>query len=441
MTTHVFNIGQPYNDEWWAQNVAMGVITAGWEGEPGDKGTDVMATLNEGDTIIAFANGVGYLGYGEVLAGSTYEILKDKDLPVGWASVHRHIRGVRWEHVILHLEDGIRPNVAGRAAPRNTREAIPDEKLAEQLTAKIRKKSTATPPAPPRVPRTNWEWVFEAVYAINRMQSRPVTPKEVTQYIQRFRPDYLVANTGADLSMMTVNSQSRGSYPHKRVNGNMFSDPPQNNDLLYKEPFSLNGSRIGYVPYEPSKHGVWEMYPDERGKVRLVAPGTEISTIDAAYREALDEAEDTLPAAPIDGNEDLRKKVMGEIVQRQGQGKFRDDLLKAYDGTCAVTGSQTRAVLEAAHIKPYRGDGSDRVDNGLLLRSDIHTLFDLGLLLIDPDTYVIRVSKKLNDTEYASFEGKKLRVPQRKADRPLREHLEDHNKDANAPWLKVTSTD
>jgi putative restriction endonuclease len=94
-------------------------------------------------------------------------------------------------------------------------------------------------------------------------------------------------------------------------------------------------------------------------------------------------------------------------------------------------------VLEAAHIKPYRGDGSDRVDNGLLLRSDIHTLFDLGQLYIEPDNYIIRVVEELHESEYGKFDGQLLRLPKRKAHWPHEGHLKDHIKAANAPCGKV----
>lgn len=440
MATHVFNIGEPYNNTWWAQNVKMGVITAGWDGEPGDRGTEVMQALAEGDWIIAFANRSGYIGYGQVMAGRTYEILLDKDLPKDWTSHHRHIRGVRWDHVIEKLADGIHPDVAGRASPRNTRESVPNDALAERIMGMIRDKGVVPDRAPPRVPREDWRWVAEGVQALYRILKRPVATTEVSAYINHFRPDYRPSNTEPELTMLTVNSNSRGGHPRKRDNGNMLSDPPQTYDILFKKPYVQGKNRVGYVPYEPAKHGVWELYPDERGKVRCVKAGAEVSLIEATFEEAQeDDDENAEGALPIDGDEDQRKKLMGEIIHRRGQSKFRNDLLDAYENQCAVTGSSTRAVLEAAHIKPYRGDRSDRVDNGLLLRSDIHTLFDLGQLYIEPDTYIIRVVEALHETEYGKFDGQFLRLPKRKTHRPLTAHLEDHIKAANAPWVNVVA--
>ncbi len=82
---------------------------------------------------------------------------------------------------------------------------------------------------------------------------------------------------------------------------------------------------------------------------------------------------------------DRRSLVERQIRERRGQGQFRDTLRKRYGDCCLVTGCQILAVLEAAHISPYRGEDDNHPENGLLLRSDIHTLFDLDLLGIQPE--------------------------------------------------------
>jgi hypothetical protein len=83
--------------------------------------------------------------------------------------------------------------------------------------------------------------------------------------------------------------------------------------------------------------------------------------------------------------DDRRQLVERQIRERRGQQKFRDGLRKRYGNRCLVTGSELLAVLEAAHICPYRGEDDNDPQNGLLLRSDIHTLFDLDLLGIEPE--------------------------------------------------------
>lgn len=119
---------------------------------------------------------------------------------------------------------------------------------------------------------------------------------------------------------------------------------------------------------------------------------------------------------------DGRKKVVQEIVRRQGQPKFRKELILAYEGKCAVTGCDVEAVLEAAHIAPYLGKESNAVQNGLLLRADIHTLFDLGLLKIAPKGE-IQLHEKLFNTVYEQYQGKRVHMPTNKSHAPSTEAL------------------
>ncbi|MGO4155990.1 HNH endonuclease [Cupriavidus sp. YAF13] len=109
--------------------------------------------------------------------------------------------------------------------------------------------------------------------------------------------------------------------------------------------------------------------------------------------------------------EDARRKTLAAIVRRQGQPTFRRELLRAYGDRCAISGCDVLEVLEAAHIVPYRGPQTNHVSNGLLLRTDLHTLFDLGLLGIQPKTKVVAVAAALRSTEYGALHGNKLRLP------------------------------
>ena len=109
---------------------------------------------------------------------------------------------------------------------------------------------------------------------------------------------------------------------------------------------------------------------------------------------------------------DARERTNRAIVQRQGQSKFRSELLKAYDGKCAITDCDAEAALEAAHIFPYLGTDTNHVTNGLLLRADIHTLFDLYLISIEPDTNKVIISSSLLNTCYKELNDKPLKSPQ-----------------------------
>jgi predicted restriction endonuclease len=94
---------------------------------------------------------------------------------------------------------------------------------------------------------------------------------------------------------------------------------------------------------------------------------------------------------------------------QQASGFFLS-LLDAYGDRCCVTAEPASAVLEAAHIHPYLGADTNDPANGLLLRSDWHTLFDLGAWTLDK-TFSIMVSRQLGNSSYAAFEGAKIKLP------------------------------
>lgn len=119
------------------------------------------------------------------------------------------------------------------------------------------------------------------------------------------------------------------------------------------------------------------------------------------------------------------------VQPRLGQGSFRVLVTDAYDRRCAVSSERTLPVLDAAHIKPYSELGEHKVTNGILLRQDIHTLFDKGYLTITPDLK-IEVSRRIreefeNGRDYYKYNGQPMRPPQNWMDRPSRDYLAWHN--------------
>jgi hypothetical protein len=104
-----------------------------------------------------------------------------------------------------------------------------------------------------------------------------------------------------------------------------------------------------------------------------------------------------------------RERVIGEIERRRGQPKFRQRLLDAYGRRCAISGCNAEAGLEAAHIRTYKGADDNDVRNGLLLRADLHTLFDLGLIKIRTKDWTVLIAPELKGTSYRSLHGKPLR--------------------------------
>jgi predicted restriction endonuclease len=133
------------------------------------------------------------------------------------------------------------------------------------------------------------------------------------------------------------------------------------------------------------------------------------------------EAEGASSPADLD---DARKRIVAAIVLRQGRATFRAELLAAYQYTCAVTGCDVIEALEAAHIVPYLGPETDDVRNGLLLRGDIHTLFDLSLVAVNPSDYRLLVSNRLKGRFYQALAGQLIQLPVNEADHPSREALE-----------------
>ena len=118
------------------------------------------------------------------------------------------------------------------------------------------------------------------------------------------------------------------------------------------------------------------------------------------------------------------------IRPRLGQGAFRVSVTDVYDRRCAVTGERTLPILDAAHIRPYGQGGEHEVTNGLLLRTDIHRLFDLGYVTVSGDGK-FEVGRRLkedfeNGKYYYAMNGQPIFWPKQTEQRPKREFLEWH---------------
>ena len=126
---------------------------------------------------------------------------------------------------------------------------------------------------------------------------------------------------------------------------------------------------------------------------------------------------------PVYGGEALTKL-------RLGQGTFRILVTDAYHRRCAVTGERALPVLQAAHIRPLSEGGVHQLDNGLLLRSDVHTLFDRGYVTVAPD-FRFRASRRLkrdfdNGEFYFGLNGEPIALPDEERNRPAQDVLEWH---------------
>jgi hypothetical protein len=141
-----------------------------------------------------------------------------------------------------------------------------------------------------------------------------------------------------------------------------------------------------------------------------------------------------------DDIKDERQKRKRAVVNRPGQKKFKHQLMKAYGGCCSITGCSVESVLNAAHIIPYLGTKTDHPSNGLLLRVDIHKLFDIHYLSINPQTHKVEMADVLKNTGYWELRGQALRLPKSKTERPNYNALSKHYQVFSSRWFKNSLT-
>ncbi len=134
-----------------------------------------------------------------------------------------------------------------------------------------------------------------------------------------------------------------------------------------------------------------------------------------------------------DENENPKYGKPSIILPRLGQGSFRVIVTDAYERRCAISRERTLPALDASHIKPYAEVGNHSVNNGILLRKDMHALFDKGYLTITPESKV-EVSSKIreefeNGKDYYKHNGSTIYLPQQIELRPSPEYLRWHNEE------------
>ena len=182
-----------------------------------------------------------------------------------------------------------------------------------------------------------------------------------------------------------------------------------------------NGTKLGYV-----------LPPGgflKNQRVSLEVSGTAVA-IRPVAPATISELEQIRAANEVDGAfnpsdlKDARRRILASIALRQGRSAFRERIVVAYRSVCAVTGCDAVQALEVAHIVPYRGPDTDHVTNGLLLRADIHTLFDLALIAIGPNDYRVLISKSLEGGYYTSLAGQAIHLPADPREHPSRQALE-----------------
>lgn len=209
--------------------------------------------------------------------------------------------------------------------------------------------------------------------------------------------------------------------------------------------------RIGFVSTGPASHigcillvqpvffppDAWIQQPSDWRARTVSSAAYDLSSGEGrrVWQECLERAPSALPRVdarlPLVAGPAARYGVPQLVAPRLGQGTFRVGVTDAYERACAITEEHSLPALEAAHIRDYASDGPHEISNGLLLRADLHRLFDRGYLTVTPELRV-EVSQRLradysNGRSYYPLHGRQLRVPGARSDHPLVEHLRWHN--------------
>ncbi|MBO3085179.1 HNH endonuclease [Cellulomonas fengjieae] len=145
------------------------------------------------------------------------------------------------------------------------------------------------------------------------------------------------------------------------------------------------------------------------------APAARIAMVLGVEAGGPDGEDDAIDALDLS---DERKWSMRNTVVREGQTLFRRHLLTAYGRRCAITGTSLVQVLEAAHIRPYKGPNTNLPSNGILLRADLHRMWDVGLLAVHEEDLTVLVADHVTDPGYVALRGTVIRIPELPGQRP-----------------------
>lgn len=179
-----------------------------------------------------------------------------------------------------------------------------------------------------------------------------------------------------------------------------------------REQFGEGSSEVHKRAVDPEPWYV-HVYDDKTGEFKLIR-----SLLPA--RDGVDAFDGSADPGAFEQEDERQLRA---ISIRRGQREFRDRLLSAWKRRCVVTECRVEALLEAAHITPHSVEPNYRTSNGLLLRADIHTLYDLSLLSID-EFMRVHLAPSLKYSEYKYLDGKRIeRRPDQTSDSPAIEAL------------------
>lgn len=241
----------------------------------------------------------------------------------------------------------------------------------------------------------------------------------------------------------TVNIKRRRRIdpPWRCVNAHTFAEPSVDSvpvtayeanygGTYVQAPSGFTASRLRAAALRPNDQLAIEEVDASRLERELISAEPKLAELFAASEqtnvpsplEALSEPADSNQESFTLSTHDTREAILRAIKVRRGQRRFRDSLIRRYGPRCMVSGCELLDIIEAAHIWPYRGEETNHAENGLLLRADLHTLFDLNLLGVEPDSFAIQLHPDALAAGYGQFNGKILitRGTKRPAAAPLR---------------------
>lgn len=218
-------------------------------------------------------------------------------------------------------------------------------------------------------------------------------------------------------------AEMRARIEHYRRTPSDPRDDYEIGNIILQDPFFL--PREGWIPA-----------PSDFSKNTVQGKGYDLTTANGrALWDAVVLARAAGPMRVSEGPTEIDGPVFGESVRgrvRLKQGAFRVMVTDAYRRRCAISGEKALPVLQAAHIRPVSVGGLHRLDNGLLLRSDVHTLFDRGYITVTPEHRVLVAANRLkedydNGEPYVPFHGTRIHLPDAPSERPLADELRWHN--------------
>jgi hypothetical protein len=183
-------------------------------------------------------------------------------------------------------------------------------------------------------------------------------------------------------------------------------------DQLSKIASSLKSTKIPWRFQTPSGEH-WQL--DQGAVGHAMANGYLLTPLDGVVLGEV-RIRDLLDLSDNGARDEIRRrKRQGQILSRPGQQRFSRAIRTAYGNMCAVTKCKVAAALEAAHIRIKKGRDFNELSNGILLRADIHTLFDSGLITLTLDGERLEISDKIRKSSYSSLHMKRIVRPSRGA--------------------------